>query len=424
MRKKSFVLNLALEAMALMLFIPMSTFALNYTISFTGSGASTSVESVVVQNLTKGSTVTVPAGNVLNLTDVTTSLEMLSSNADGLAVYPNPMQGESTISFFAKKNGITQINIYSLDGRRVIGISRSLAQGNNSFHITIPKGAYTIQVNGNGFSYNTKAISQIISDCKAQITFSGIESQITSKPQKSKSAITTMLYSSGDQLLYKGISGNYSTIVTDKPTSDKTTNFEFVECKDADGNYYSVVKIGTQTWMAENLRTSSYRYGESIINRTDPDTWQTKIGEWCYHNNNVANNTKYGKLYNWHSISDSRNISPTSWHVASDNEWNTLMMFLGGESIAGGKLKVTGTVDWQTPNNNAANETGFSALPSGARSWNGSFWDEKLYSRWWSSTEASTVQGWSWSVGSLYGNLWRDNGYSKEWGMAVRCIKD
>lgn len=426
MKKKTIISCFAIVATFLLFTFPIKLYALNYTISFTGTGASTSVESVIVQNLTKGTTVTVPTGNVLNLTDVATFVDNINTSAEHMSVYPNPMQEKSNISFFAKSDGITQINVFSLEGKKIIGVTRNLSQGNRTFQLSMPKGVYVIQIQGNGFSYNAKAISQISSDCKAQIVFSDNENQNTSKPQKSASAITTMLYTDGDQLLYKGISGNFSTIVTDKPSGNKTTNFDFVECKDADGNYYSVVKIGNQTWMAENLKTTTFKTGESISKVTNNNTWSTAIfPTWCDYNNDVANGVRYGKLYNWFAATDSRNIAPDKWHVPTDAEWLTLMNTIGGLSVAGGKLKDAGTLNWLSPNTGATNETGFSALPAGNRSYsaNGTFGGIGYESYWWSSKENIGNSSFGLAL-DFDGSYASTISSEKQLGMSVRCVRD
>ena len=146
MKKKTIILSFAIVVTFMLFTFPIKLYALNYTITFTGIGASTSVESVIVQNLTKGTTVTVPTGNVLNLTDVTTSVDNINRIEEHIFVYPNPMQEKSTISYYAKSEGITQINVFSIEGKKMIGRNRNLSQGNNSFQLSIPKGTYTVQV--------------------------------------------------------------------------------------------------------------------------------------------------------------------------------------------------------------------------------------------------------------------------------------
>ncbi len=136
---------------------------------------------------------------------------------------------------------------------------------------------------------------------------------------------------------------------------------------DIDGNIYETVQIGSQIWMKENLRTTKYANGDVIPNVTDGNQWSNlTTGAWsCYSNNNQIQNL-FGNLYNWFAVADQRNICPTGWHVPSDVEWITLTDYLGGESVAGGKMKST-AIYWQSPNQDATNESGFSGLPGGFR---------------------------------------------------------
>ena len=149
---------------------------------------------------------------------------------------------------------------------------------------------------------------------------------------------------------------------------------------DNDGHTYKYKQIGSQVWMTENLRTSKYRNGESISNPTvDADWLATTVGAWCNYNNDATTyDSKYGKLYNWYALNDSRNIAPTGWHVATDADWTNLTNYVEanlGTSISLGKA-LASTTDWLPDFNAGAignnlslnNYSGFSALPGGARS--------------------------------------------------------
>jgi uncharacterized protein (TIGR02145 family) len=166
--------------------------------------------------------------------------------------------------------------------------------------------------------------------------------------------------------------GDYSPI---NPYNGKTTavfnpGLTYGTMTDQDSNVYKTITIGTQTWMAENLRTTKYRDGSSILNITDNRVWTyLTTGAYCNYNNTKSADTiaTYGRLYDWYAATDSRNIAPTGWHVPTVAEWTTLTTYLGGDSVAGGKIKETGTTHWATPNIAATNESGFTALPSGTR---------------------------------------------------------
>ena len=126
------------------------------------------------------------------------------------------------------------------------------------------------------------------------------------------------------------------------------------------------VIIGAQTWSAKNLDITTYRNGDTIPQVTDPEQWGAlTTGAWCYYNNDSTNNAIYGKLYNWYAVIDSRGLAPLGWHVPSDKEWYTLIDYLGGVDIAGGKMKSVSSL-WISPNTGATNSSGFSALPGGS----------------------------------------------------------
>jgi uncharacterized protein (TIGR02145 family) len=193
---------------------------------------------------------------------------------------------------------------------------------------------------------------------------------------------------------------------------------------DIDGNVYHTVKIGTQTWMVENLKTKRYRNGDSITFAPNGGVWSsTTTGAYCYYYIFLSNYTTYGCLYNYYAVNDSRNIAPTGWHVPRDTEWTTLTDYLGGLELAGGKLKETGITHWQDPNVGATNETGFTALPGGGREYIGNF--DYIYenSYWWTSTVNNASTAYIRLIQSSFIKVWR---YPREFacGFSVRCLKD
>ena len=160
-----------------------------------------------------------------------------------------------------------------------------------------------------------------------------------------------------------------------------------VSMTDKDGNVYTSVTIGTQTWLAENLKTTKFNNGDSIPTTTaDVSAQSAPLYQWAY-NDTVNYADIYGRLYTWYAATDSRNLCPTGWHVPSLAEWETLQSFLGGDSIAGGKLKEDGSAYWKSPNVGATNETGFTALPGGYRSQHGAYYDLTASGWWWTSSD-------------------------------------
>jgi uncharacterized protein (TIGR02145 family) len=195
--------------------------------------------------------------------------------------------------------------------------------------------------------------------------------------------------------------------------------------RDLDGNEYKTVQIGEQTWMAENLRTSKYRDGTPIANITDDDQWRRfESGAWAHYDNQTANETKYGKLYNWYAVSDSRGLCPEGWHVPTVEEWRVLSGYLGED--AGFKMKSTSGWD---KNGNGSNESGFTGLPGGIR-YGGRYLDRTFlnvgeYVHFWSSSELSSNSGSAWYL-YLHDDGRNLNRYGdlKKSGFSVRCLRD
>ena len=192
---------------------------------------------------------------------------------------------------------------------------------------------------------------------------------------------------------------------------------------DIDGNIYRTVVIGTQVWMAENLKTTKYIDGTDIPNVTDISEWSTLTsGAYCWYNNDLSNKKSYGALYNWYAV-NSDILCPTGWHMPTNAQWMILTTYLGGESVAGGKLKEIGTAHWRSPNSGATNETKFTALPGGILHSEVSFINITKNTYWWSKDEALPEDAWSevisfdksaLTIGTMYKNM----------GGSVRCLRN
>jgi uncharacterized protein (TIGR02145 family) len=191
--------------------------------------------------------------------------------------------------------------------------------------------------------------------------------------------------------------------------------------------------IGTQIWSVTNLDVTTYRDGTLIPQVTDPNAWANlTTGAWCYYNNDSANGTIYGKLYNWYAVAGihdndpntpNKVLAPTGWHIPTDSEWTTLTDFLGGMSIAGGKMKSTGTSLWQSPNTGATNESGFTSLPGGGRNINGPFLGIGLDSFFWSASEINSTNAFFHYLNYSLVNIQKIS-TDKQDGFSVRCVMD
>ncbi len=193
---------------------------------------------------------------------------------------------------------------------------------------------------------------------------------------------------------------------------------------DTDGNVYHLDTIGAQVWMVENLRTTRFNDGTPIPLVTENVAWTalTTPG-YCWNNNDsVANKGTYGALYNWYAVNTGK-LAPKGWHVASDSEWGVLVITLGGDDSAAGKLKEAGTVHWLFPNTGATNITGFSALPGGFRYDYGAFAAMGVSGCWWSSTAFVATDSWCRSMDYSTAAVARADDY-RTFGLSVRCVRD
>jgi uncharacterized protein (TIGR02145 family) len=192
------------------------------------------------------------------------------------------------------------------------------------------------------------------------------------------------------------------------------------QVNDVDGNSYNSVKLGSQIWMKENLKTTKFNDNSTISLVADNNAWSILVTPaYCWYNNDQATNKSvYGALYNWEAVNSGK-LCPTGWHMPTDEDWTSLTSY----AHDGGQLKETGLSHWLSPNTGATNQTGFSALPGGYRYNNGTYDSIGIRGSWWSSTEAYVTDAWYRSV--HYNSIsYSRGGYKKAFGLSVRCIKD
>ena len=422
-------LNLSLKLLAIIptmiLFISMTNLmAQDYLITFAGEGASNTVGSVKIENLNQGTSSMLNGADILHLKAVVTGIETAGEDGSGnIFFYPNPMKDLTKMQFFMPETGEAVITLYDISGRKIAQKQDLLSQGKQAYQIEgIAQGLFIVMISSDRCRFTGRLLSSGSGNKAARIEY---ENSLALKEKVSDSKGTAseiiMQYTAGDRLKLTAVSGNYSTIVTDVPTKSKVINFNFVPVTDGDGNNYPVVQIGSLLWMAENLKTTKYNdftgipLAEANFNLTTP--------AYCWYNNDATTNKNiYGALYNWYTVNTGK-LCPLGWRVPNDNEWTALTDYLGGEPVAGGKLKETGVIHWLSPAG-STNETGFTALPGGYRLSNGTFSHLRYNGNWWSSTV------------SEYGTSARFRTVSqgtseitKGWnslpiGFSVRCVRD
>ena len=408
----------------------------DYLINFTGAGASTTVDSVMIENLMEGSTLKIKGSEVLRLT-VVTGIESMNEDETGtVRFYPNPMKDHAKMQFILPETGETIITLYDISGRQISQRNDFLDKGRHVYIIRgIKEGIYLTKVTSGRYSCSGRLISSGSPGGAPEIVYENTLS-LKEKPEGMKGTTVekTMQYTTGDRLKLKGISGIYSTVLTIVPTSDKTVTFNFYACTDGDGNNYPVVIIGTgkgakgepdpenksgdKIFMGSNLKTTKFTNSTVLKHADDLDTWKN-YKAYCYYGGNSGNAGNYGALYNWEAVAYGH-LCPVGWGVPSNTIWDDLINGLGGENSAGGPLKETGTVFWTTQSSGTSNSTGFSARPGGRRDV-ASFYYLGESGYWWTNT---TYTGWIHYM-AIYSDFDQarltrtDNWYQ---GFSVRCI--
>jgi uncharacterized protein (TIGR02145 family) len=369
-------------------------------------------------------------------------ISILQGSAGGTAVYTE------TLTPTTNANGLVSIEIGGETGFDLINWSagpyflktETDPAGGTNYTITgtsqllsVPYALYAKSA-ANGFSGNYNDLTD------KPTLFDGAWVSLTGKPTTIAGyGITDAVTTSGDQTIsgHKTFTGA-TTVPTPVNETDATTKayvdlllerIEMLEgsiVKDVDGNVYSTTEIGNQIWMAENLKTTHYKDGTAITLVSNNGDWfKLSTPGYCWYNNDEATyKNSYGALYNGYVVTTEK-LCPTGWHVPTDAEWTTLTTYLGGESVAGGKLKETGLIHWRSPNTGATNEIDFTALPGGGRSGStGSFDYIRDYGYWWSSTEYASIYLWSRKMNYDDISVSRSNNQGKNMGFSVRCIKN
>ena len=418
--------------------------AQNYQISFAGTGASTTVDSIKVENISQCIDTIFGGSNILSLT-ATTAIK----NPDGVAesnlnVFPNPMTASCVFGFEAMADGKAEISLYDITGKRMLSEQDFLSKGHHAYNLSgISSGIYLLRIKSENYTYIAKIASSSEKSGSPEIKPTSDNQNSFSKASKAKGlrnakSIVNMPFNTGDTLKLTGTSGNFKTIQMLIPIQSQTVTFNFISCIDIDNNSYAVVQIGSQVWMEENLKTTKYRDGSAISYIPDSATWSNNsMGAYCDYHNLPAEGAFYGHLYNFYAVADSRNICPVGWHVPTNSEWNKLeklldpsddTITLGGRgNVIGRILKEGCNTRWQYQDTTSGiNAVGFTALcanyriPSGAWSLAP---NNNHDTGFWTSTTYSSGNAWyrsfRWCFGDIYALFPMKNS-----GNSVRCLKD
>jgi uncharacterized protein (TIGR02145 family) len=331
-------------------------------------------------------------------------------------------------SFINNAFGLIEAN----DKLYIVGSTGAIYEVNLNY----PYGTTLIQLTG---LINVAGASQTPGCCNVNLipqsittttTSSSSTTSTTTSSTSSTTSTTTTLAPSGFNTIYTTFE-SLTPLTTTTSSSSTTTTTTTIAPSTTTTTTTTVplVTICSQIWTLENLDVETYRNGDVIPQVTDPIAWENlTTGAWCYYNNDSANGPIYGKLYNWYAVTDPRGLAPIGYHVPTDAEFETLIVTcLGGETVAGGKMKSTGTTLWNSPNTDATNSSGFTGLPAGSRNYDGQFLSINDSAVWWTSTPnvppGNPLTARSKYVVSNFGFAYNLN-TTKTTGLSVRLIKD
>ena len=378
-----------------------------YDLTFKGTNASTTVTTVTVENLSRGTSMTLNGDEILRLTNALTNepygINNVSPGNSKMTIFPNPAIGQSILSFSQPNAGNVQLKIVEISGKVVAQKTVYSEAGDRRFTLpALNAGIYVVSVQGDNFVGNVKLIS-IASAYSGEITAwetVSAQSEISSKPAlrsaelRAEGNIKAMLYEKGELLRITGKSGNYTTIIMKRATVSQDVEFYFVECTDKSGNHYPVVKIGNYYWMAENLRGA----GTGVTKINSATDWQklpNSAAAMAYYNFSDANATGRGGYYTHAGAAASM---PDGWRFPTAGEIDATLKTLGGYDLAGDLLKAKGAnIYWTDLSTGITglDETSFRAMATGFLDFDGRFGDAvNAASFWIKGSNASRANYW------------------------------
>jgi uncharacterized protein (TIGR02145 family) len=439
---------LPMKKLTLILSVLMSGFSAlaqtTYLINFAGTGASTTIDSVIVENLVLNTKVKLAGTDVLRLIVTVGINDVTEANQLELLSYPNPFNNQTRVSFYAQQDENATISVSNLAGQTVAQLAADVKRGKNNFTFAAAAtGVYFVNVTAKSGSYTKKVVCNASNNTANSIEFTGTEADKLPEYAQTKQivqqvrngqATVDMAYGDDDVLKFTGysheVTGVLTTIVTDVPTSSRMETFMFIVCMDADSNHYPIVKIGDQYWMAQNLRTTKYQDKTPIIHAADTATWiNTYEGAYCTLNDvGVTNGSlKEGYFYNWWAASEAMDVSPYGWHVPVEDEWWTMLDFLSFNNDTLHGLALKSTKGWDTydggKNGNGIDKYGFNILPAGDVWIYGDYADRGTFSYFWSNEECGGGTARLVMVENFNPYFWIGYGPQKG-GLSLRCVKN
>jgi uncharacterized protein (TIGR02145 family) len=453
--KTRILLTILMIAMIMGVMAQKPTMTLTFTAD--NNGQHVPLNSILIENLTQGGDTTLYAPDTVLVLDYVTGMEEnsgLSGNSFSLSQnYPNPMEGKTTVSLWLPERNDILITISDVVGREVVNQEFQLEQGTHTFSFYPGrKSLYFFTARADQQSRTIKMFSfpsnaNVSGYCK--LGYNG-QQKTGAGDYKSGNPLNNFVFDLGDMLKFTSFTDQGERVITSSPTGDQTYYFHYTgdpcpgtpTVTDIDGNVYNTLQIGSQCWMKENLKTTTYQNGTPIPNVTDANAWSNlTTGAYVWYNNDISWKDKYGALYNWYSTVNANGLCPTGWHVPTNNEWTALTDYIGGtaaphgnelkscrqkNSPLGGGCNVSEHPRWnQHSTHYGTDDYGFSGLPGGYRHDYALFNNAGAYGLWWSSTVYSFYSAWSRYLIAWYGQLVVSIfGEDKHYGFSVRCLRD
>ncbi|NQU50939.1 MAG: hypothetical protein HQ522_00195 [Bacteroidetes bacterium] len=424
------------------------------TLTFTADSNNQHVplNSILIENLTQGGDTTLYAPDTTLVLDYITGMQEISSKgSNGFSLsqnYPNPIENKTTIGLYLpEKKGVLVI-ISDVIGRELLNKEFQLKQGNHSFTFYPGRESFyfltvkafhqrqTVKMfNSPNYAYGSGSF---------KLEYNGQHAVLNE--YKSEMNLYNFVYDHGDHLKFTSFTNLGERVITSTPTDAHTYSFHYTgdpcpgtpTITDIDGNVYNTVQIGSQCWMKENLKTTTYNNGTSIPNVTNASTWSNlSSGAYVWYSNNNSWKESFGALYNWYAMVDANGLCPDGWHIPSDDEWTELINYIGHfglgnelkscrqvNSPLGGGCNTSEHPRWSEAYvNYGTDDYGFSGLAGGTRDFNGTFWDIGIYTGWWSSTENSPSFAWGRYLSNNLNFVYIYT-YPKRDGFRVRCLRD
>lgn len=429
------------------------------TLTFTAdnNGQHVPLNSILIENLTQGGDTTLYAPDTVLVLDYITSMpENFAFDDHSFFLsqsFPNPMIGKTTVSLYLPEKLNVSIMVSDVIGKELVNKKIKLKGGRHSFSFYPGREslyfftAHTDRQSQTIKMLNSPSHANASGYCKLE--YNGRQKTGVGE-YKSGNALNNFVFNPGNQLKFTAFADLGERVMTSSPAADQTYYFHYTgepcpgtpTVTDIDGNVYNTVQIGTQCWMKENLKTTTYNNGTLIPDVTEANAWSNlTTGAYVWYDNDIGWKDSYGVIYNWHAAIDINGLCPTGWHVPTNDEWAVLTAYLGGtgsphgntlkscrqeNSPLGGGCNTSEYPRWdQHSTHYGTDGYGFSGLPGGSRSYGGPFGGIGSFGGWWSSTEISPSSTFAWFRGLDYYSASVNAGYShKRYGYSVRCLRD